>query len=127
MDTIITELTARIRDLSLYQMVCFPAYGIQKVRRADYFVFDRHHLAYLNALEKLNCAYCSYVNGLIAYVREIAGRTEQYWCPIKHARRVAGAHPLYAGFDDYGDADAYKKRVDELRETVAKTQDDPRV
>jgi hypothetical protein len=63
----------------------------------------------LNALEKLNCVYCSYANGLIAYVREIAGRTEQYWCPIKHARRVIGAHPHYAQFQDYGDAAAFRK------------------
>jgi hypothetical protein len=95
--------------VTLYQAVCFPAYGIPKVRRGDYLVFDRHHLAYLNALEKLNCAYCSYANGLIAYVREIAGRTEQYWCPIKHAKRVIGAHPRYATFEDYGDADGYRK------------------
>jgi len=91
--------------VSVYQAVCFPVYGIGKVARGDYFAFDRHHLAYLNALEKLNCAYCSYANGLIAYVREIAARTEQYWCPIKHARRVAGLHPLYLQFDDYGDAE----------------------
>jgi hypothetical protein len=94
--------------VTVYQAVCFPAYGIAKVRRGDYFVFDRRHLAYLNALEKLNCAYCSYANGLIAYVREIAGRTEQYWCPIKHARRVIGAHPYYAQFKDYGDAAAFR-------------------
>jgi hypothetical protein len=97
--------------VTVYQAVCFPAYGIAKVRRRDYFVFDRHHLAYLNALEKLNCAYCSYANGLIAYVREIAGRTEQYWCPIKHARRTVGAHPHYASFEDYGDAEAYRKWI----------------
>jgi len=94
--------------MTIYHAVCFPAYGIAKVRRADYFVFDRHHLRYLNALEKLNCAYCSYANGLIAYAREIAGRTEQYWCPIKHARRVIGAHPYYAQFLDYGDAAAFR-------------------
>ncbi|HCX67517.1 MAG TPA: hypothetical protein DHK64_08250, partial [Rhodobiaceae bacterium] len=69
--------------VSIYQAVCFPAYGIEKVKRRDYMIFDRGHLAYLNLLEKLNCAYCSYANGLIAYVREIAGRTEAYWCPIK--------------------------------------------
>src|SRR5450432_2213612 len=95
--------------VTVYQAVCFPVYGIPKVRRGDYLAFDRHHLAYLNALEKLNCAYCSYANGLIAYVREIAGRTEQYWCPIKHARRVIGSHPRYAVFEDYGDADGYRK------------------
>ena len=101
-------------SVSIYQAICFPAYGIEKVRRRDYFVFDRAHLAYLNALERLNCAYCSYANGLIAYVREIAGRTEQYWCPIKHARRMIAAHDHYRQFVDYGDADAYRERVEAL-------------
>jgi hypothetical protein len=91
--------------VTVYQAICFPVYGIGKVRRRDYFIFDRHHLAYLNALEKLNCAYCSYANGLIAFVREIAARTEQHWCPIKHARRAIGAHEHYREFVDYGDAD----------------------
>lgn len=27
--------------LTFYQGICFPVYGIPKVRRADYFVFDR--------------------------------------------------------------------------------------
>ncbi len=98
--------------VTLYQVVCFPVYGIPRVRRRDYLVFDRYALAYLNALEKLNCAYCSYANGLIAYVREIAGRTEQYWCPIKHARRVIGAHAQYAAFEDFGDAEGYRKRIE---------------
>lgn len=104
--------------VAVYQAVCFPVYKIPKVRRADYLVFDRHHLAYLNALEKLNCAYCSYANGLVAYVREVAARTEQYWCPIKHARRVVGAHPRYLLFDDYGDAENYQQRAAELREQL---------
>jgi hypothetical protein len=106
--------------VSLYQAVCFPVYGIPKAKRADYFVFDRHHLAYLNALEKLNCAYCSYANCLIAYVREIAARTEQYWCPIKHARRVVGSHPRYLTFDDYGNAEGYQQRLAEFRERLAR-------
>jgi hypothetical protein len=108
-------------DLSvlLYQTVCFRAYGIAKVRRSDYLVFDRHHLAYLNALEKLNCAYCSYANGLIAFVREVAARTEQHWCPIKHARRVIGAHAHYAGFIDYGDAEAYGRQIAAMSEKTS--------
>jgi len=97
--------------VTVYQFICFPVYGIPKVRRTNFLVFDRHHLAYLNILEKLNCAYCSYGNGLIAYVREIASRTEQYWCPIKHARRLIGAHARYAVFADYGDADGFKKSL----------------
>jgi hypothetical protein len=108
--------------VTVYQAVCFPVYRIPKVRRADYFVFDRHHLAYLNVLEKLNCAYCSYANCLIAYVREIAARTEQYWCPIKHARRVIGSHARYASFDDFGDAESYQARLVELREKLSKEE-----
>jgi hypothetical protein len=106
--------------VTIYQAVCFPVYGIPKVRRGDYLIFDRYHLAYLNALEKLNCAYCAYANGLIAYVREIAGRTEQYWCPIKHVRRVIGAHSRYATFEDYGDADGYRKRQEQFAKDRAK-------
>jgi hypothetical protein len=63
---------------TVYQSICFPVYRIEKVRRGDYLIFDRYHLAYLNTIEKINCAYCSYCNGLLAYIREIGSRTEQY-------------------------------------------------
>jgi hypothetical protein len=108
--------------VSVYQAVCFPIYGIAKVKRADYLAFDRHHLAYLNALEKLNCAYCSYANGIVAFTREIAARTEQYWCPIKHARRVVGSHARYLRFDEYGDAEGYQARLVKLRQALAKDE-----
>lgn len=101
--------------VSVYQLVCFPIYRIPKLRRADYFAFDREQLAYLNLLEKFNCLYCSYGNGLMAYVREIVARTEQYWCPIKHARRVKGVHDRYARFTDFGDADAYRNELENMR------------
>jgi len=104
----------------IYQAVCFPVYDIPKVARKDYLIFDRRYLAYLNLIEKINCAYCSYANGLIGYVREIASRTEQYWCPIKHARKVIGAHPRYSNFADFGDAQAYKDEVAALAEKVRK-------
>jgi hypothetical protein len=101
--------------VAVYQVACFPVYGIPRVSRRDYLAFDRGHLAYLNAIEKLNCAYCSYANGLLAYVREVASRTEEYWCPIKHARRVLGVHSRYGSFVDYGDADAYRHELERLR------------
>jgi hypothetical protein len=97
--------------VTIYQTVCFPVYGIARVRRRDYLIFDRRYLAYLNALEKLNCAYCSYANGVVGYVREIGSRTEQYWCPIKHARKVIGAHSRYGQFADYGDAESYREEI----------------
>lgn len=94
--------------VSLYQAICFPAYGMEKVKRRDYIVFDRHHLAYLNLVEKLNCAYCSYGNGLLAYALEVASRTEAYWCPIKHASKRASYNARYADFSEYGDAENYR-------------------
>jgi hypothetical protein len=101
-----------------YQAICFPLYKIPKVRRRDYLVFDRHHLAYLNILEKINCAYCSYANGAIAFVREVASRTEVYWCPIKHARRILGPHPHYQGFADFGDAEGFRARLEQMKDGV---------
>jgi len=101
-----------------YQAICFPVYGIPKVRRRDYLVFDRHHLAYLNAVEKINCAYCSYANGVASFFREVAARTEVYWCPIKHARRVLGPHPHYQGFADFGDAEEYRARLAAMKDSV---------
>jgi hypothetical protein len=73
---------------TMYQTICFPVYGIPKARRSDFVLFDRHRLAYLNLIEKLNCLYCAYANGVFAFVTEVAARTEQYWCPIKHALRM---------------------------------------
>lgn len=105
--------------ITLYQWVCFPLYGITKVRRADYFVFDRVHLSYLNLVEKLNCMYCSYGNALLAYASEIAARTEQYWCPIKHARKVAANHQRYEQFAEYGDGENYAEQLRALRAELA--------
>jgi hypothetical protein len=101
-----------------YQAICFPVYKIPKVRRRDYLVFDRHHLAYLNTIEKINCAYCSYANGAIAFMREVASRTEIYWCPIKHARRVLGPHPHYQGFADFGDAAGFREKLVQMKDGV---------
>uniref|UniRef100_I2PWU7 Uncharacterized protein n=1 Tax=Desulfovibrio sp. U5L TaxID=596152 RepID=I2PWU7_9BACT len=108
---------ALLMDLtvSLYQAVCFPIYGIPKVRRGDYIVIDRHALSYLNWIEKFNCAYCGYFNGLLGYVREVAGRTEQYWCPIRHARTPKATHSRYRFFLEYGDAQGYHDRIEAVR------------
>lgn len=101
--------------VTLYQAVCFPIYRIARVRRANFIVLDRQHLEYLNFIEKFHCTYCSYASGLIAYAYEIVARTEQYFCPIKHARRILGTHSRYRRFLDYGDADDYEARLEAFR------------
>lgn len=111
--------------VSIYQWICFPLFGMPRVQRSSFFVYDRSHLAYLNWLEKINCAYCSYGNGLVAYGREVVGLTEKYWCPIKHARRRMQAHPYYHGFTDFGDAESYRSELARLSAELKKWPEDP--
>jgi hypothetical protein len=111
--------------VTAYQYICFPINNIPKVRRSDYIVIDRFELKYLNALEKVNCVYCGYFNGLMAYVQEIGARSEQRYCPIKHARKVATIHSRYKKFLEFGDADSYKKELKKIRsdfEDIEKTE-----
>jgi hypothetical protein len=104
--------------LLFYQAICFSVYGIPKVKRADYIALDRHQLKYLNMIERFNCVYCSYANGFIAYAQEVAARSEQYWCPIKHARQLKATHSRYNKFTPYGDSESYLERVQALRDQV---------
>lgn len=106
--------------VTLFQWTCFPIYGITKVRRASYIVFDRHHLGYLNSIEKFHCTYCEYGNGLMGYMAEILARTEEYFCPIKHAHKILGTHRRYNRFLDYGDAADYEKKLEEFRVGLGK-------
>jgi hypothetical protein len=57
--------------------------------------------------------YCGYANGLLLYLKEIAGRTEKYWCGIMHENKP-GFKPQeyqkekdFARFDDEED---FKKK-----------------
>jgi len=104
--------------LCSYQAICFPIYRIPKVKRSEYLLFDREDLPYLNIIEKFNCFYCAYGNGLSAFAREITARTEQYWCPIKHARRIRAAHDRYPRFFEFGDAESYAKGLERLRQEL---------
>ena len=104
--------------VSVYQLLCFPAYRMTLVRRARFITVDRHRLEYLNGIEKLNCTFCSYANGVLAYAREVAARTEQYWCPIKHARPIPAPHDRYAGFFAYGDDRGYHESLEAQRRAL---------
>ncbi len=104
--------------VSIYHFICFPVYGIPKIKRSDYIVMDRGQLKYLKLDEKLSCLFCGYFNGLLAYSKEIAARTEQYWCPIKHLRTPKGVHNRYQIFLEHGDSENYQSRVTKLRNAL---------
>ena len=106
--------------LFIYQQVIFRIYKFKFIKRSDYVVFDRQYLGYLNSIEKMNCMFCSYFNGLMHYASAIASRTELYFCPIKHAKKIAYEHEFYDTFLSYGDGDEYQEKLKELREKLKK-------
>ena len=108
-------------SLNLYQAICFRIYRIPRVRRRDHLRFDRYRLPYLNDIEAVHCSYCSYAAGVLSFAREIASRSEQYWCPIKHRGPMIDPHRRHETFLDFGDAAGYRTRLgyyrDRLRDT----------
>lgn len=100
--------------MEVYQRICFPIYGIALVSRPEYIRIDRHRLAYLSGLEKINCIYCGYINGLFAYVSRIAAETEWYWCGIKHARngKPFSAPKHHKDFLPYNNEQALQRFID---------------
>jgi hypothetical protein len=106
--------------VSLYQATCFPIYGITRIYRKDYLVFDRQKLRYLNIIGKFHCTYCAYASGLLAYTTEIVGRTEAYFCPIKHAQKVLMPHAHYARFLNYGQERDYEIKLAQFRLDLGK-------
>jgi hypothetical protein len=112
-------------SIFLYQHIVFRFLSIPIVKRNDYFIIDRHHLAYLNVLEKFNCVYCGYGNAVAAYTKEAIARTEQYWCPIKHASHIKDPHSRYYKFVDYGNGKAYRDNIDHIRSDYDKNKKKP--
>ena len=52
--------------IEIYHRIAFPLYHMPYVKRKDYIRIDRHKLSYLLPLEKMYCAYCGYVNGVLS-------------------------------------------------------------
>lgn len=98
---------------TVYQRMCFPLYGIPTVRRKTY-VGRVHRGMGTTWLDRFHCRYCSYANGVCAYLRAVLIETEKYWCPIKYAARgMKSPHPQ-TGYADDGDIGALK---DALKKT----------
>ena len=96
--------------ISMYQAVCFPLYGLKKIDRRKYIrVRDRMKLPYLTWVQKLNCAYCGYGNGLLQYSVAIAQETQKYWCGIRHRPTKDFIEPKEEkDFLSYNDPEGFK-------------------
>ena len=99
-------------SMEIYHQVCFPIYGLEKVKRSDYIqIWDRAKLEYLTPIDKINCAYCGYANGVFPYLAEICKRTESYWCGIMHDSKYSlKARPHHQGFAEYDNKDSFEQK-----------------
>ncbi len=97
-------------SLEIYHRICFPLYGLKYIKRKEYIRVDRHKLKYLNIRDRIHCMYCGYVNGLMHYAMTIAGRTEWYWCGIRHKKGKKFHAPIHQDdFLPYNNEKAYKE------------------
>jgi hypothetical protein len=111
--------------VEIYHQICFPLYQLEKVKRSEYIqVFDRAKLQYLDPLEKLGCIYCGYANGLLLYVKEIAGRTEKYWCGIMHEKKPGFKERedhIKQGFTEFADEKMFRENYPKDSKNVKET------
>lgn len=97
--------------LEIFHNVCFRLYDIPLIKRSDYIKIDRYKLKYLTLLDKINCTYCSYGNGLFHYASTIAGKIENYWCAIKHEQSKGFVNPPHhKDFVKHNDRKAFDKK-----------------
>jgi hypothetical protein len=73
-----------------YQAFYFRIMHIPFVPREDFVVIDRYDLSELTITQKLNCLYCEYANGTLAWLKAVANQTEIYSCAIKHKTQPKG-------------------------------------
>lgn len=102
--------------VEMYHRVCFYFYRIPYVNRAKYIKIDRQKLSYLGVLQKINCVYCGYANGLVKYWTQIFAETESYWCGIQHEKDgnyIAPDH--HVDFVPYNDPLAYREKYSDKR------------
>ncbi len=96
--------------VEIYHRFCFPFYSISYVKRKAYIKIDRHKLKYLHPMQKLNCLYCGYANGVVKYWTIIFAETERYWCGIQHAQDDNfNAPEHHKEFIPYNDEQAFRE------------------
>lgn len=80
-----------ILDIFLWQFqnIYFRIMEIPLILRRKYVILDRYKLGKLTFWQRLNCFYCEYANGVVAYAKAVVNQMELYSCAIKHE-----LHPL---------------------------------
>lgn len=73
-----------------FQNIYFRNFQIPLIQRSQYIVLDRFSLSKLTFWQRINCLYCEYANGLIAFAKAVVNQMELYSCAIKHVHQPLG-------------------------------------
>lgn len=76
--------------VTFYQWVYFTTMGIPKIQKNTFVVMERWDLSKLTFMQKINCVYCEYVNGILAFAKAVGNQTEVYSCAIRHNHALKG-------------------------------------
>jgi hypothetical protein len=97
--------------IEIYHRITFPLCKMPCVKRSKYIKIDRYKLKYLTFLQKFNCVYCGYGNGVVRYWGQIFKDTESYWCGVQHKsdrKWIAPEH--HKNFAKYGDKKGFEEK-----------------
>ena len=97
--------------VEIYHRICFKLYKLPYIKRSAYIRIDRQMLYYLSPIQKINCTYCSYANGMLRYCSAIAAATEKYWCGIRNQQGGNFIEaPHHKDFTPYGNKKKFLKK-----------------
>lgn len=105
--------------IEIYHRVCFYLYDMEYIDYRNHFRFDRHRIGGISPLQKFNCIYCEYGNGLASFTKEVIGKTEAFWCPIKHEDSPESPHAYYQQFMEYGNGRNFEEKRETVREKLS--------
>lgn len=88
-----------------YQWIMRPILGIKRLRWADYVILDRHRIDGLVAIDKFNCLFCGYANGITTLINHELDQLNQLEKQTSMMKRIAGtvAAILFLPFIVIGD------------------------
>lgn len=66
----------------LYQWTLRPLFGLERVHWANHVRLDRHRIAGLSPIDKFNCEFCGYANGLCTMLNKELDHLSRHSAPI---------------------------------------------
>ncbi len=66
-----------VLELVFFQWIAKAVFGTARLRQKDFIILDRHRIAGIPFIDKLNCLYCGYANGLCVLLNRQLDQLQQ--------------------------------------------------